>query len=393
VRRLLGIALAAALGLTACGGEDKDPTVSGPTLTVYMSVPGNGVSAAGGRAAVAGARRALHDAHRRAAGRRVRLVVMSSNRPGDRVWDPGTVEANAERAGKDRTAIGYLGELDSGASAVSVPNTNRAGLLQVSPADGLTSLTRTPPGRPRAGPERYYPDGRRSFMRLVPSDLRVADALLEKAPVRRVAILHTAPFAERELAAVLAFRLRRSGRPPVTVEPVPDDPGAVRDLVSDVAAERPQVVLLSAVAGPGVARLLADLRRSLPGVPVYGSGGLAVPGPPLATPELTDAVTGVLPERAQPASGRRLLASLSRAGGRRVGPEALYGYQAMRVVLAAVDEAGPDRAAVIRAALRPGRRTGVLGPYTVRAGGEVSGLPLALLSFADGRPRFRALVP
>ena len=112
----------------------------------------------------------------------MRLVELSSTRPEDAAWDPGTVEAGAERAVDDPTAIAYLGELDLGGSAVSLPVTNRAGLLQVSPADGLTSLTTAPPGRPRAGPERYYPEERRTFVRLVPTDLQVADAMLAEVP-------------------------------------------------------------------------------------------------------------------------------------------------------------------------------------------------------------------
>jgi ABC-type branched-subunit amino acid transport system substrate-binding protein len=61
------------------------------------------------------------------------------------------VSANAKRAAEDPKAIAYLGELAYGASAISVPVTNDAQLLQVSPTDTLTSLTQSPIGRPRAG--------------------------------------------------------------------------------------------------------------------------------------------------------------------------------------------------------------------------------------------------
>jgi branched-chain amino acid transport system substrate-binding protein len=61
------------------------------------------------------------------------------------------VAANAKRAADDPTAMAYLGELDYGATAVSLPITNNAGVLQVSPGDGLTSLTeRAPAARARA---------------------------------------------------------------------------------------------------------------------------------------------------------------------------------------------------------------------------------------------------
>src|SRR5204862_2081115 len=137
--------------------------------------------------------RALADAGGQAGRYRVRLVVLDSARPGGRPWDPGQLSANASRAAHDRSAIAYLGELNYGASAVSIPVTNAAGLLQVSPGDGLASLTRTPPGElQRGGPIRYYPTGRRSFMRLVPDDVLAARALLdvgELAHSRRIAVI------------------------------------------------------------------------------------------------------------------------------------------------------------------------------------------------------------
>jgi branched-chain amino acid transport system substrate-binding protein len=165
---------AAALALGGClSGEDPDEgsRVVGDTVTVYSSLPRHGVSARAAAAVAAGQRLAYPDAGGRAGGLRVRLRMLDATDPDDWLWDPDRVSANAEEAADDDTAIAYIGELDYGASAVSIPLTNDAGILQVSPVDGLTSLTRTPPGRPRAGPERYYPTGVRSFLQLVPNDL------------------------------------------------------------------------------------------------------------------------------------------------------------------------------------------------------------------------------
>ena len=202
MRRSGGCALALALLLAGCGGEDPDDgnRIRGDTLTIYSSGPRHGASAAAGAAVFAGQRRALREAGGRAGGRRIRLVRLSATRPGDSLWDPGLVEANGDRARRDPSAIAYLGELDAGGSAVSLPVTNRAQLLQVSPLDGLTSLTKAPPGRPRAGPERYYPTRRRTFARLLPNDLVVAEGIRAQLPgrgARPAAILHGEGVADR----------------------------------------------------------------------------------------------------------------------------------------------------------------------------------------------------
>ena len=309
------------------------------------------------------------------------------------MWDPGTVEANAKRARKDPSAIAYLGELDHGGSAISLPVTNRGSLLQVSPADGLTSLTRTPPGRPRAGPERYYPEGRRTFVRLVPSDMVVGDqllALLEARGVRSIGVLHGEGVAARELTAVIVSRLRGRGREPVFVEPIPEDEDGAPALVERLAAARPGAVVSVGVRRPATDAALTALARRLPAIPVLGGTGLAASGA-LRRPAPRDvrALTTVLPAEAQPPAGRRLLRSLERELGTSVAPEALYGYEAMRLVLAAIGRAGPDRAAVVRAALAPRERQTVLGPLSLGRNGEVRSRRLALVSLSGGR---RALV-
>lgn len=380
-------ALAAGCGV----GEEESTRVSGDTLTVYASSPAHGISAAAGSAALAGARRALSDAGGRAGGKRIRLVALSSTRPEDQSWDPGTVEAGAERAVDDPTAIAYLGEVEAGASAVSLPVTNRAGLLQVSPSDGLTSLTTAPPGRPRAGPERYYPEETRTFVRLVPADLAVVEAMLAEVPpdgARAIAVVHTEGFAERELAGMVAYGLRREGRPAVLVEPLRDDPGAARALVEELADKRPGAIVLAAAAGAPARAMLSELAARLPSTPVIASPPLAGRPEGRGVPAKAKAITGLLPPGAQPPAGRRLLRSL---GSRR--SEALYGYDAMALALDAIDAGGADRQKVAEIALRPARRRGVTGRYSVSRDGSVRGRRLAVMDLGGGRLSLRPAPP
>src|SRR3954454_12724602 len=188
------MALAAAL-LAGCGGGHEATSRRGPhgPPAVYLSVPRQGIEAGAGKAVAAGARQALADARGRSGGRTVRLVQLDAATPKASSWDPAAVEANAKRAADDPSAIAYIGELDEGGSAVSVPVTNKAGVLQLSPLDGLTTLTREQPGAPPGtGPARYYPSGRRTFLRLVPTDPAPAVALVKWARdrgARRIAVV------------------------------------------------------------------------------------------------------------------------------------------------------------------------------------------------------------
>ncbi|HEX2161767.1 MAG TPA: hypothetical protein VHF88_08095 [Thermoleophilaceae bacterium] len=348
--------LAAPLAACGGGGDDEDSTrVRGDTLTIYASLPSHGLDAPAGDDAAVGMRRALADARGRAGGRSIRFVRMSSTRPGDRAWDPGTVEANADRAADDPTTIAYLGELDRGGSAVSLPVTNRRQILQISPADALTSLTRTPPGRPRAGPERYYPGERQTFVRLVSPDLVAARRIvaeLREHGTRRLAIVTGDGVADHELEAMILGLIGEGQPRTVTRVGAPnadDDPARVAELTDELAEAAPQAIVYAADSEPRAWATLAALAARLPGVPV-------IEGPALAQPSAhvegdgNCANAGVPAESALSRAARRRLETIRHQGGRDLGVEALLGYDAMRLALAAIDSGGPDRLDVVRAA-------------------------------------------
>jgi branched-chain amino acid transport system substrate-binding protein len=374
----LAVVLLAAFA-AGCGDDSPDrDKVRGDTAVVYASMPLGGVSRERAEAVVAGARHALREVGARAGGKNVRLAVLNSVEPGERVWDPSTVEDNAERAAEDRRTIAYIGELDFGGSAVSVPVTNDRAVLQIAPQDGLTSLTRTPPGRPRSVPARLYPGDRRSLIRLVPNDLEVARVLARRIAadgVRRITLVGDDSVYGAELAAQVDAIAPAAGLEVVEVEDLrADDLDRVRGLVEDVAEKPPGAIVFAGVAGPATRLLLTELARALPNLPVYGGAGLAA-GLDAADLRRVTIVTPVRPPAGYPASARRLLQELDR--GERA--DALYGYEAMRLVLRALRRAGADRRAVADAALSAGdQRSPALGAYTVRGSGDVSGMPLAV---------------
>lgn len=380
MRRGALLALAALATVVAgCGADADQPTrVEGDTLTIYASLPAHGADAPSGADAAFGMRQALTAAGGTAAGRRVKLVILPSTRPEDARWDPGTVEANAERAVDDPTTIAYLGELDQGGSAVSIPVTNRDDLLQISPADGLTSLTRRAPGRPRAGPERYYPTGQRTFMRLVPPDLdsgREIVRWLRERGSRRLVLLHGDAISDRELEA-MTVALIGDGEPReiTRVAVRGDDPDDADDVVEEVASAEPDSIVFLGANGLATTAVLSGLGRRLDGVPLRGGPPLVPSGELPGAPADACALTGIPQQSSLPPKGRRLLNELRRqGGGRPVGGEALLGYEAMRLALEAIEEGGPDRRRVRRAARAPRERDGAIGRYEITARGDVAG--------------------
>jgi branched-chain amino acid transport system substrate-binding protein len=337
------------------------------------------VEASAGDAVAAGARLALSDARGRAGDRDVELKLLDSSRPEGPTWDPAAVEANANRAAADPTTIAYIGELDEGGSAISVPVTNDAGFLQVSPLDGLTTLTRDQPGAAvGTGPARYYPSGKRTFLRLVPTDALQAAELVRWAReqgVQRLAIVQDDQVFGRVLAQQVAVAAERE-RMTVTdlIEPN-DDPASFTEFAQRLVPKRPDAVIYTGLGDPTAGVLLGAIARALPGARLYGSSALlsAVPTP-AGLPE-TQVISPLLPVAEYGPRARRLITRIVPRQPAAVGSAALYGYEAMRVVLEAIGSAGSaagDRAAVARAALKPRLRRSAIGDYGVLATGEVT---------------------
>jgi len=399
---LAPLALGVALLAGACGGDGPDArsaTVPGRTLTLYSSLPRSGPSAPMARAVLAGQRRALADAGGRAGPYKIRLVPLDSSKPGDeRAWDPSQVAKGAGRAVDDPTTIAYLGELDLGGSAISLPVTSSENVLQVSPADGLTSLTRIPPARPRATPDRLYPEGLPNFLRLVPHDLLQARALVRWAKdsgARRVWIAGDPGVYGDELAAQVSHLARRSGMAVLGEDLVPDPDGAA-ELAQSIVAERPDAAIYTGDVERGTAPLLDALTALDPEMPVFASSAVTQAARSVG-PAVRGRLHGVkpaFPVAHYPRSGRRVLRALAREDPATARAEALYGYESVALALDAIEAAGPrpvTRAAVRRAALEPRRRRSAIGTYRVGPHGEVSspGYPRYIIRGAKLSPPAR----
>jgi branched-chain amino acid transport system substrate-binding protein len=277
-----------------------------------------------------------------------------------------------------------------------VPVTNAAGLLQVSPADGLASLTEQPP-RSAAGPERYFPSGRRTFLRLVPDDIVEARLIVDRMEalgVERPALIVGTGVYARELAAEVAAEARKRGIEPGKTEDLRDDPdtvlNAARELADLPPDAEPDAVVLALARDRYTAQMLADLGRLLPQAELLTGDGILV-GQPLVAAEgsTPPAVEAVAPQ--PPPGPSRVLRRIAREQGAQLAsPPALWGYEAVRVALDAIrtaqrNDRPTDRADVVRAALTPRVRRSPIGTYQVRRNGAVEGLPMALYRLRGDR--------
>src|SRR5499427_10507559 len=182
MRRTTAIAAFAAIALAAVGCSSSSSSSSGSatssgsaaaggnTVDIYSSLPLQGGSSAQTIPMVNGIKLALSQANNKAGQWTVNYKSLDDSTAAAGKWDPGQTAADARQAAADAKAVYYIGEFNSGASEVSIPILNQAGIPQVSPANTYVGLTTNLPGSAPGEPEKYYPTGKRTYLRIVPID-------------------------------------------------------------------------------------------------------------------------------------------------------------------------------------------------------------------------------
>src|SRR4051812_23326493 len=176
------VAVAVAMTAVACGddsggGAGKAGGGTAEKLTIYSSLPLQGAARTQSVAAVNGAKLALEQAGGKAGKFAVQYKSLDDSTAQQGGWEPNVTSSNALKAVGDKSTIGYIGEFNSGATAVSLPLLNEAGVAQVSPGNTAVGITSNDPGASPGEPDKYYPSGRRTYARVLPKDTYQGAAL------------------------------------------------------------------------------------------------------------------------------------------------------------------------------------------------------------------------
>jgi branched-chain amino acid transport system substrate-binding protein len=381
--------LAVAGCLTGCGAHRPvGNRISGRTLTIYASLPFNGASSISGRSVLGGAELAVDSVHRRIGRYRIVLRALDDSTAKRGGWDPGQTTVNAHAAIANRTTIGYIGEYNSGASAVSIPLLNLAGIPQISPSSTAIGLTAAGPATDPGEPQKYYPTQRRTFARVVPNDsvqAAVQVDLQREVGCRRTYVLNDGEVDGRDAAmsfvtAAESARLRIVGD--IQFEPAASD---YSSLARAVAQTRADCVLISALTESHAVLLTEQIAHALPDARLFGDAGLAettytdpqLGGIPLSLDSRLLITVATLGAQDYPSAGRRFL---SLYAGRYGAPQpyAIYGYAATSLLLDAISRAtrrgtiDATRSGVLAAILSTHDLASVLGTYSIDSSGDTS---------------------
>src|SRR5918992_6410488 len=122
---ILSCCTALVLALPACGDDDDGGgSVEGDTLQVYSSLPLQGAQRPQTTDLVRGAELALKQHDGRAGDFTIEYASLDDSTAQAGAWTPEQTSANARRVAQEGNSIAYIGEFNSGASAISIPILN-----------------------------------------------------------------------------------------------------------------------------------------------------------------------------------------------------------------------------------------------------------------------------
>jgi branched-chain amino acid transport system substrate-binding protein len=402
-----------ALGMTACGDDDDDGGSGdsgdgggGSAVNVYSSLPLQGASRPQTTAMVEGIKLALEENGGKAGETTVKYTSLDDSTAQAGTWTPEATSANARKVAQDDSAIAYIGEFNSGASAISIPILNEVPIAQISPANTAVGLTSDEPGADKGEPEKYYPTGSRHYMRIVPKDTIQGAALaslMKEDGCQAAYILNDKEVYGAGLARNIESAANEIGLEVAGNEGIDPKAPNFRSQAAQVKSSGADCFVFSGITANGAVQLYKDV--SAAGITkLYGPDGVAESGfadpkeggiPADVAKNVQVSVATLSPDE-YPPEGRKFFSSFEKKYGEpNPDPYSIYGYEAMKLVLDTCEELGPDcsdRQAMIDALFQTKGRESVLGTYDIDENGDTTLTDYGIYTIKGGELQFEKTI-
>jgi branched-chain amino acid transport system substrate-binding protein len=413
--------VALATGVAACGDDSGSSSggssggsgggeISGSSLTVYSSLPLQGGSRDNALAVNKGAEIALQEKGGKIGNYTVKFDQLDDSTASAGKWEPNQVQQNARKAVSDPSTIAYLGEFNSGASALSIPTTNRAGILQVSPANTAVGLTSSDPGADAGEPDKYYPTKKRTYGRVVPRDTVQAAAqvtIWKENGCKKVYIVNDKEVYGEGLAKSAEQAAKDQGGVEIVAnEGYDPKAGNYRALAGKIAASGADCFFGSIIVDNNGVQLYTDVANGAKNIKLFGPDGMAEDAFANKKTGADEAVTSrtlltvatLSPDEFPPAGKAFFEKYTKETGDKTPAPYAIYGYEAMSLILDSIKKDADanggkvSRQGVIDAFYGTKGRESVLGTYDIDKNGDTTLTDYGLYSVKDGELSFDKVI-
>ena len=394
-RRLYAVlCVVPALALAACGddkggggrgGGGGGSSSGGGTVDVYSSLPLQGASRAQTEALNNGIKLALKTANNKAGNVTVKFTALDDSTAQAGSWTPEAVSQNARKVAQDKKAAVYIGEFNSGATAVSLPILNEAGVPQISPANTAVGLTTNEPGADKGEPDKYYPAGTRTYARIVPKDTIQGAALatvMKEDGCTTVEIANDKEVYGAGLARNIESSAKSQGLKIAGNDGIDKGAPNYRSLAQKSKGAGVDCFVYSGITANNAVQIFKDFASALPQAKLYGPDGVAESGfvnpkqggiPNNVGSRVKLTVATLAPDEYPPA-GKAFFADYTKTyGAKNPDPYAIYGYEAMSLALDAIKRSGDgSKEGVLKAIFETKDRNSVLGTYSIDKNGDTT---------------------
>ena len=402
MRASAAVLVVLALVAVGCGDDDEssspgDGDSAERTVTVYSSLPLQGAQRPQTTDMVKGIELALEQAGGKAGDITVKYESLDDSTAQAGSWTPEATTSNARKAAQDDSTAIYIGEFNSGASAVSIPILNEAGIPQISPANTAVGLTSDEPGAAPGEPEKYYPSGQRTYSRIVPKDTIQGAALatvMKEDGCTKVYMTNDKEVYGAGLASNIKNSAEAQSLEIIANEAVDKNAANYRSLASAAADAGADCFIFSGITANNAVQLYKDFEAAMPDAKLYGPDGVAEAGfydpeeggiPPNVAEKVTVTVATLSPDQYPPEGQEFFDAFRETHDEPNPNPYAIYGYEAMRLALDAIERSGSGEKADILAALfETTDRESVLGTYSIDENGDTTLSDYGVYKLADG---------
>jgi branched-chain amino acid transport system substrate-binding protein len=397
-KRKAGLFLVGALvALAGCGSSSNTTSTtsgttsgtsssSSKTVDIYSSLPLQGSSNAQTIPMVNGIKLALSEAGGKAGPWTVNYQSLDDSTAAAGKWDPTQTGADARKAAADPKAVYYIGEFNSGASEVSIPILNEAGIPQVSPANTYVGLTTNLPGSAPGEPGKYYPTGKRTYLRIVPIDSIQAAAdliAMKQAGCTKIAVANDKEAYGQGLATLLGLEKGFYGDSIVGDTGIDPTQPNFRSYASTIKGQGADCFFFAGIVSNGAVQITKDVHNAIPTAKIFGADGVCTSsytsakagGVPATIDPLMQCTVATQDLAAYPGGKTFLAAYKAKYGVSNPDPYAIYGYEVMKLGLDTIAGLGPNggtKADVLKALFAIKDRHSVLGTYGFDANGDTT---------------------
>jgi len=401
MNRINAVLFATVLGSTlavqsSSASEQVVPAALPTSVKIVSSLPRTGSANAQTTSMVNGIRMALTEIGGKVAGVEVSYEDWDDASPQRGNWDPSIEAANADKAIADAEVVAYIGTYNSGASKVSMPKLNGAGLSMVSPGNTYPGLTK--PGFGEANePMVYRPSGKINYFRVVPTDDVqgfVAAEFAKSLNATKVFVLHDRELYGQGIAQVFNDSAKKLGIEVVEFDGLDTKAANYKSVATKIKQSKAEVVFYGGTTQTNAAQLAKDLASQKVDVKlivpdgcfeeafIKAAGSKALEGRCFIT------FGGVEPKLLG-GRGKEFYENYKTLYGKEPEAYAAYGYEAAKVVLTAMERAAKkgslSRAAVLAEIAATKDFSGALGTWSFDENGDTTNKVMSVNTVKDDK--------